>query len=141
MKTIIDTAVQAGNFTMLLAALKAASLTDTMRAPGPYTIFAPTDAAFQRLSPGALKALMKDIRRLKTVLTLHVVSGTFLSKDFLPGDVKTVEGHSVLFARNGSQMSVSGANLVQPDILTSNGVIHAIDALIMPAPPVVAAVA
>ena len=133
MKTIIDTALAAGKFTTLLGALKAASLMDTLRAPGPYTIFAPTDSAFGRLSPGALKSLLKDTRRLKTVLTLHIVSGTFVARSFMPGDVKTVEGHSVLFAIDGEALSVNGARFEQADIIASNGVIHAIDAVLMPA--------
>ncbi len=133
MKTIIDTAIASGKFTTLLSALKTASLLDTLRAPGPYTIFAPTDAAFARMSPGALRSLLKDVRRLKTVLTLHILSGTFTARSFMPGDVKTVEGHSVLFANTGRVMSVNGANFEQADIIASNGVIHAIDAVIMPA--------
>lgn len=141
MKTIIDTATAAGNFTLLLAALKVASLTDTLRAPGPYTIFAPTDAAFGRLSAGTHKALLKDIRRLKTVLTLHIVSGTFPSRHLTPGDVKTVEGHCVLFASDGTELSVNGARLVQPDILASNGVIHGIDAVLLRLPGPLVAVA
>ena len=132
MKTIVDTAIANGKFTRLLAALKAASLLDTLRAPGPYTIFAPTDAAFGRLTPGALRALMKDTRRLKTVLTLHIVSGTYVARNLMPGDVRTVEGHSILYATDGLVMSVSGATIEQADIVASNGVIHAIDAVIMP---------
>lgn len=132
MKTIVDTAIANGKFTHLLAALKAASLLDTLRAPGPYTIFAPTDAAFGRLTPGALRALMKDTRRLKTVLTLHIVSGTYVARNLMPGEVRTVEGHSILYATDGLVMSVSGATIEQADIVASNGVIHAIDAVIMP---------
>jgi len=131
MKTIIDTAIEAGTFTTFLAALKAASLMDTLRTPGPYTIFAPTDAAFNRLSPATLKALLKDIRRLKVILTLHVVSGTFAARSFTPGDVKTVEGRSLVFASKGHVMSINGAIFEQPDIACSNGIIHAIDTVIL----------
>ncbi len=131
MKTIIDTAIDAGKFTTFLAALKAASLMDTLRTPGPYTIFAPTDAAFARLAPGTLKSLLKDVRRLKVMLTLHIVSGTFSMRSFTPGDVKTVEGRSLLFASQGHVTSINGALFEQADISCSNGFIHAIDTVIL----------
>jgi uncharacterized surface protein with fasciclin (FAS1) repeats len=130
MKTIIDTATEAGQFTLLLNALKIGSLKDTLRAPGPYTLFAPTDAAFGRLAPGALAALLKDVRRLKVVLTQHIVSGTLLASNILPGGLKTVEGSSVTVSLEGSEIWVGGAKIVQPDIITSNGAMHAIDGII-----------
>jgi uncharacterized surface protein with fasciclin (FAS1) repeats len=130
MKTIIDTATEAGQFTILLNALKIGSLKDTLRAPGPYTLFAPTDAAFGRLAPGALAALLKDVRRLKVVLTQHIVSGTLLASGIRPGGLKTVEGSSVTVSLEGSEIWVGGAKIVQPDIITSNGAMHAIDGII-----------
>jgi uncharacterized surface protein with fasciclin (FAS1) repeats len=141
MKTIIDTAISASKFTTLLAALKAASLTDTLRTPGPYTIFAPTDEAFKRLAPGTVEALLKDIRRLKTVLTYHIVSGMLAAKDIKSGAVKTVEGMSLVATVKGSEISVNGAKVVQADIGASNGIIHAIDAVIMSKTAPLAAVA
>lgn len=141
MKTIIDTAVGTGTFTTFLSALKAASFMDTLRAPGPYTVFAPTDEAFKRLSPGALAALLRDIRKLKTIVTYHVISGTLAAKDLKPGDLRTVEGNSVLIARQDGEVIVNGAKVVQPDIAVSNGVIHAIDAILVPTNIKLAAVA
>jgi len=141
MKTIIDTATEAGQFTILLNALKTGSLKDTLRAPGPYTLFAPTDAAFGRLAPGALAALLKDVRRLKVVLTQHIVSGTLRASDIPPGAVKTVEGSSVTVSRENSELWVGGAKVVQPDIMTSNGAMHAIDGVIGLKPTSLAAVA
>jgi uncharacterized surface protein with fasciclin (FAS1) repeats len=141
MKTIIDTAVGAGNFTTLLGALKAGSFIDTLRTPGPYTIFAPTDDAFKRLTPGALSSLLKDIRRLKTVLTYHVLSGTVAYADIKAGSIRTVEGSSLIVARDGAVLTVNGARIVQPDIFTSNGVIHAIDTVFMQKSAPLAAVA
>jgi uncharacterized surface protein with fasciclin (FAS1) repeats len=131
MKTIIDTAADAGTFTTLLNALKAASLTDMLRTPGPYTIFAPTDEAFKRLAPGALDMLLNDTKKLKTILAYHVVSGTLAAKDVKPGDIKTVEGTALFAVRQRTELSVNGAKVVQADIGASNGVIHAIDAVIM----------
>src|ERR1700674_908595 len=131
MKTIIDTAADAGKFTTLLSALKAASLTDMLRTPGPYTIFAPTDEAFKRLAPGALGLLLNDTKKLKTILAYHVVSGTLAAKDVKPGDIKTVEGTALFAVRQRTELSVNGAKVVQADIGASNGVIHAIDAVIM----------
>jgi len=131
MKTIIDTAVASGNFTTLLAALKAASLVDTLRTPGPYTVFAPTDEAFKRLAPGTVDALVKNIRKLKTILTYHVISGTLAAKDIRPGEIKTVEGSSLVATVDDGNVTVNGAKIVQRDIAASNGVIHAIDAVIM----------
>jgi len=132
MKTIIDTATAAGNFTTLLGALKAAWLTDTLRTKGPYTVFAPTDDAFGRLAPGELDALLKDTRKLKTVLRYHVVEGKVVGKKVKPGYLETLEGTPMVASLEGGNVSVNGAKVVQADIAASNGVIHAIDAVILP---------
>lgn len=141
MKTIIETATDAGKFTTLLNALKAASLTETLSAPGPFTVFAPTDEAFNRLAPGTLNALLKDSKKLKSLLTYHVVPGKIASKDLKPGDIKTVESTSLTATVKGSEVSVNDAKIVQRDIEASNGVIHAIDAVIMPKGMMLAAAA
>jgi len=91
MKTIIDTATDAGRFTTLLNALKAAALTETLRGAGPYTVFAPTDEAFKQLAPGVLNALLKDTKKLKAILTYHVVPGTVAAYNMKAGDIKTLE--------------------------------------------------
>ena len=132
MKTIIDTATDAGKFTTLLNALKAAGFTQTLRGADPYTVFAPTDQAFKRLAPGALNALLKDTKRLKAVLSYHIVSGTVAANDVKAGDIKTLEGTPLLAALVDGKVTVNGAKVVQADIDASNGVIHAIDAVIMP---------
>lgn len=142
MKTIIDTALDAGKFTTLLNAMKAASLTETLRGKGPYTVFAPTDEAFKRLAPGALNLLLKDTRKLKTVLEYHVVPSTIAAKDLKAGDLKTVEGDPLVLARHeDGKFTVSGAHILQSDIVASNGVIHAIDAVMMPKGTTLAAAA
>jgi uncharacterized surface protein with fasciclin (FAS1) repeats len=132
MKTIIDTATDAGKFTTLLNALKAASLTETLRGAGPYTVFAPTDQAFKNLAPGALNALLKDTKKLKAVLTYHVVPGRVAAKDVKAGDIKTLEGTPLMATLDGAKVTVNDAKVVQADIAASNGVIHAIDMVIVP---------
>jgi uncharacterized surface protein with fasciclin (FAS1) repeats len=142
MKTLIDTATETGKFAHLLNAFKAAVLTETMRAKGPYTVFAPTDEAFARLAPGALNALLKDTRKLKTVLQYHMVPGTLEAKDMKAGDLKTVEGTPlVVAAHEDGKFTVNGAKIVQADIVASNGVIHAIDAVMLPKGTMLAAAA
>ena len=141
MKTIIDTATDAGKFTTLLNALKAAGFTQTLRGADPYTVFAPTDQAFKRLAPGALNALLKDTKRLKAVLSYHIVSGTVAANDVKAGDIKTLEGTPLLAALVDGKVTVNGAKVVQADIDASNGVIHAIDAVIMPKGVMLAAAA
>lgn len=141
MKTIIDTATAAGKFTTLLSALKAASLADTLRTAGPYTLFAPTDEAFKRLAPGALEALLRDVTQLRAVLNGHVVAGTLMANSILPGRIKTLEGSRLVASLHSSDINVSGAKIVQPDIVASNGVIHAIDTVIMQTRAPLAAVA
>jgi uncharacterized surface protein with fasciclin (FAS1) repeats len=132
MKTIIETAVDAGKFTTLLSALEAAALTETLRGAGPYTVFAPTDEAFKKLQPGALDALLKNAGQLKSILTYHVVAGRIPAKDIKAGDVKTLEGAPLVAAMQGSEVTVNGAKVVQRDIAASNGIIHVIDTVIMP---------
>jgi uncharacterized surface protein with fasciclin (FAS1) repeats len=141
MKTIIDTATDAGKFSTLLNALKAAGFTQTLRGTGPYTVFAPTDAAFKHLAPGALNALLKDTKKLKAVLSYHIVSGTVAANDLKAGDIKTLEGTPLVVALVDGKVTVNGAKVVQADIDASNGVIHAIDAVIMPKGVMLAAAA
>jgi len=132
MKTIIDTISAAGNFDALLATLKAASFVDTLRTPGPYTLFAPTDEAFQRLTPIQFKTLLKDIRRLKTIVSYHVLSGAIPTERVRPGELRSVEGSFLAIEVRDGHLSVNGARVVQGNIAASNGLIHAIDALLVP---------
>jgi uncharacterized surface protein with fasciclin (FAS1) repeats len=132
LKNIVDTAIAAGNFTKLLSGLKAAGLTDTLKGRGPFTIFAPTDEAFQKLPSGALEALLKDNAKLKAVLNYHVITGHVLAQDLKSGDVMTLQGSPLTAMVSGADVQVNGAHVRQRDITASNGVIHVIDAVIMP---------
>lgn len=134
-KDIVETAAGSGQFTTLVAAIKAAGLADTLKGKGPFTVFAPTDAAFDKLPAGTVETLLKPESKDKLVkiLTYHVVPGKVMSSD-LAGkktQVKTVEGSTVTVDATDGVM-VNGANVVKADIPASNGVIHAIDAVLMP---------
>jgi uncharacterized surface protein with fasciclin (FAS1) repeats len=129
---IVDTAVGAGQFTTLVAAVKAAGLVDTLKGPGPFTVFAPTDAAFAKLPAGTVDALLKDTAKLKSILTYHVVSGKVMAKDVRTGDVKTVQGSSLALKADAGKVMIGGANVVLADVAASNGVIHAIDTVLIP---------
>lgn len=132
-KDIVDTAVAAGSFKTLVTAVKAAGLVDTLKGPGPFTVFAPTDAAFAKLPPGAIDELLKDPAKLKAVLTYHVVSGNVMAADVAKmTSAKTVEGADVTISAMGGKVKVNNANVVKTDIKCTNGVIHVIDAVIMP---------
>ena len=129
---IVDTAVSAGNFTTLVAAVKAAGLVETLKGDGPFTVFAPTDAAFAKIPEAQLNALLADKDALTRVLTYHVVPGKIMAADVAKADgAKTVEG-GTLAIDTSDGVKVDGANVVMTDILASNGVIHVIDAVILP---------
>jgi uncharacterized surface protein with fasciclin (FAS1) repeats len=141
MKNLIDTAADAGNFSTLLSALSAAALTDTLRGTGPFTVFAPTDEAFKKLPAGTLDSLLKDIPKLKSILTYHVAAGSIAAKDVKSGDLKTLEGTALVAGVHGANVTVNGAKVVRADIAASNGVIHSIDTVLMPKTQKLAAVA
>lgn len=133
-KDIVDTAVEAGNFTTLVAAVQAAGLVDTLRGEGPFTVFAPTDAAFAALPKGTVESLLEPANKdkLAAILTYHVVPGKVMSSDLSDGmTATTVQGGDVTIGTMGG-VTVDDANVVSADIETSNGVIHAIDGVIMP---------
>ena len=130
--TIVDIAVGAGSFDTLVTALKAADLVDTLSGEGPFTVFAPTDAAFAALPEGALDNLLANPDQLASVLTLHVVAGRAEAADVVGLDsVATVQGTELAIDTTDG-VSVGGANVVQADIEASNGVIHVIDRVILP---------
>ncbi len=132
-KDIVDTAVAAGSFETLVAAVQAAGLVETLKGDGPFTVFAPTDEAFAALPAGTVEALLEDTDALTAILTYHVVPGKVMSTDLSEGLMAaTVEGSEVTITLANGPM-VDGANIVTPDIETSNGVIHVIDAVILPA--------
>ena len=130
-KDIVDTAVSAGNFKTLAAALGAADLVPTLKGKGPFTVFAPTDEAFAKIPKADLDALLKDKAKLKAVLTYHVVPGKVMSKDLKAGRVMTVQGSDVTISTMGGAM-VNNAKVVSADVAADNGVIHAIDTVLMP---------
>lgn len=133
-KDIVDTAVGAGNFTTLVAAVTAAGLVETLKGPGPFTVFAPTDAAFAALPAGTVEDLLKPENKdkLVAVLTYHVVPGKVMSTDLTEGmKAKTVQGGEVTITLDGGA-KVNGAVISTADIEASNGVIHVIDAVILP---------
>ena len=130
-KDIVDTAVGAGNFKTLATALGAAGLVDTLKGKGPFTVFAPTDAAFAKIPKADLDALLKDKAKLTAVLTYHVVVGKVMAADVKAGKVKTVQGSELTVGTTGG-VTVDGAKVTATDIVADNGVIHVIDSVIMP---------
>ena len=128
---IVDTAVSAGSFKTLVAAVQQAGLVDTLKGPGPFTVFAPTDEAFAKIPKAQLDALLKDKAALTRVLTYHVVPGKVMAGDVKAGKVGTVEGDSLTLATQGG-VSVDRAKVVKADIVADNGVIHVIDSVLMP---------
>ena len=130
-KDIVDTAVAAGNFKTLATALTAAGLVDTLKGPGPFTVFAPTDEAFAKVPKADLDALLKDKAKLTAVLTYHVVPGKVMAKDVKAGQVKTVQGSMLTISTAGGVM-VDKAKVTATDIVADNGVIHVIDTVVMP---------
>lgn len=130
-KDIVDTAVGAGTFKTLATALTAAGLIDTLKGKGPFTVFAPTDAAFAKIPKADLDALLKDKAKLTAVLTYHVVAGKVMAADVKAGKVKTVQGSELTVSTSGGVM-VDGAKVSATDIVADNGVIHVIDSVIMP---------
>lgn len=130
-KDIVETAQSAGSFNTLVVALKAAGLVDTLKGKGPFTVFAPNDAAFAKIPKEQLDALLADKAKLTKVLTYHVVGGKVMASDVKAGPVKTVEGSSLTIATTDGVM-VDNAKVITTDITASNGVIHVIDSVVMP---------
>ncbi len=130
---IVETAVGAGKFKTLVAAVKAAGLVDTLKGKGPFTVFAPTDAAFAKIPEEKLQALLKDKKALTAILTYHVVPGKVMAADVVKlKSAKTVEGDAVKIAVKQGKVTVDGANVIMTDIACRNGVIHVIDAVLLP---------
>ena len=128
---IVDVAVKAGSFKTLVAAVQAAGLVDTLKGPGPFTVFAPTDEAFAKIPKATLDGLLADKAALAKVLTYHVVSGKVMAADVKAGKVKSVQGQELTLTTTGGVM-VNGAKVVAADVGASNGVIHAIDTVMLP---------
>ena len=134
-KDIVDTAVGAGQFKTLAAALNAAGLVETLKGRGPFTVFAPTDEAFAKLPKGTVEELLKPENKAKltAILTYHVVPGRVMAADVVKvKDAKTVQGGAIKVNASGGKVMVDGANVVKTDIGASNGVIHVVDTVLMP---------
>ena len=130
---IVETAVSAGSFNTLVAAVKAAGLVETLKGAGPFTVFAPTDEAFKKLPAGTVEALLKDKAKLTAILTYHVVPGMVMAADVVKlKDAKTVQGQKVTIKAGKDGVMIDNAKVVKTDIVTSNGVIHFIDTVILP---------
>jgi len=137
MADIVDTAVAAGSFKTLVTAVKAAGLVDTLKGKGPFTVFAPNDDAFAKLPKGTVEGLLKDIPKLKAVLTYHVVSGKVMAADVIKlKTAKTVQGQDVKIDASKWHLhknpKINDANVLKADIMTDNGVIHVIDKVLLP---------
>ena len=129
---IVDTAIGAGQFTTLVKAVQVAGLVETLKSPGPFTVFAPTDAAFAKLPAGTLQALLNDPEKLKAILLYHVVSGKVMAADVKTGPVKTVQGSSAKLKVSDGKVMIDNATVITADVMADNGVIHVIDAVIVP---------
>lgn len=134
-KDIVDTAVAAGSFNTLVAALKAAGLVDMLKGPGPFTVFAPTDEALAKLPPGTVEDLLKpeNKTKLQAILTYHVVAGKVMAKDAMKLHMaKTVNGEDLTVRASKGMVTIDNARVIQADILCTNGVIHVIDTVVLP---------
>jgi uncharacterized surface protein with fasciclin (FAS1) repeats len=134
-KDIVDTAIAAGQFKTLTAALQAAGLVDTLKGPGPFTVFAPTDAAFAKLPAGTVESLLKpeNKEKLTAILTYHVVAGRVTASQAMKlSSAKTVNGEELSIHTEGGKVMVNDATVTKADIVCSNGVIHVIDTVLLP---------
>jgi len=132
-KSIVETAVAAGQFNTLVTAVKAADLVETLSDPGPFTVFAPTDDAFAKLPEGTVESLLQNKDKLKAVLTYHVVSGKVVASDVVNLEsATTVNGQQITIKVEGDTVMVDNAKVVKTDIECTNGVIHVIDTVILP---------
>jgi uncharacterized surface protein with fasciclin (FAS1) repeats len=132
-KNIVETAVEAGQFNTLVAAVKAAGLVETLSGKGPFTVFAPTDDAFAKLPEGTVEALLKDKDKLTAILTYHVAAGNYKAGDVVKMKaIETVNGKSLMIKVMDGKVKIDNAYVIKTDIETSNGVIHVIDAVVIP---------
>jgi uncharacterized surface protein with fasciclin (FAS1) repeats len=130
-KDLVETAVAAGKFTTLVKLVKAAGLVETLQSKGPFTVFAPTDEAFAKLPKETVDSLMADKEALRKVLLYHVVPAKVMAADVKAGEVATAEGGKATLKTEGG-VTIDGAKVIKTDIVCTNGVIHVIDAVILP---------
>ena len=131
-KNVVDSMIAAGHFTTFASAIKAAGLTDELAAKGPFTVFAPTDEAFKKLPTGSYDSVLKDVGKLKAILNYHVVSGYHAARDIKSGEMMTLQGGPLTVAVSSSDVRINGARVTKADIVATNGIVHAIDAVILP---------
>lgn len=131
-KDIVVNFANAGNFTTLANALKAAGLVATYKGIGPFTFFAPTDAAFEKLRPGEVNRLLKDKVRLAAIINFHVIPGAILARDMKASDPRSLQGQRLTIAAGQAGFTVNGARITRQEIEAANGVIHGIDQLMLP---------
>lgn len=133
-KTIVDVAAGAGQFKTLVAAVKAAGLAETLSGSGPFTVFAPTDEAFAKLPAGTVENLLKpeNKQKLAGILTYHVLAGKVMAADVKTMSAKTVNGKEAAIKVDGGKVTIGAANVIKTDVGASNGVIHVIDAVLLP---------
>lgn len=129
---LVETASTSGTFKTFLAAAKAAGITETLKNSGPYTVFAPGDSAFGKLPPGEMETLMKDKAKLAELLSHHVIPGKVTVAEVKPGKVKTLQGDELMLKSDNGKVTVDSANVIQSDLIADNGVIHEIDAVVLP---------
>lgn len=129
---LVETASTGATFKTFLAAARTSGLSDTLKTSGPYTVFAPTDSAFNKLPPDTLHTLMKDKEKLAALVSYHIVPGKITVADVKPGKVKTVQGEEVTLTSDNGKVTVDNANVIQSDMMADNGVIHEIDTVILP---------
>lgn len=130
---LVDTAAHSATFKTFLSAAKAVGLTQTLKNNGPYTVFIPTDSAFNELPPGTVDSLMKDKKKLAQVLSYHVIPGRVTVADVKPGEVQTMEGEPLKLSSDNGKVTINNeANVIQSDMMADNGVIHEIDKVILP---------
>jgi uncharacterized surface protein with fasciclin (FAS1) repeats len=134
MADLVETAIAAGNFNTLINAAKAVDFLETLKSPGSFTLFAPTDEAFANLPEGTLDLLLQDIPKLRKIVAYHIASGDVRSDDLVQiNEAETLEGSIVAIESANGKFKVNNANVLKTDVLTDNGVIHIIDAVLMPA--------
>lgn len=129
---IVDTAAADGSFKVFVAALKTAGFAETLKNSGPFTVFAPTDAAFAKLPAGTWDTLSKDKVKLSQILAYHVIPGKVMVNAVKPGKVKTTQGSELTLTSDNGKVTVNKANITQSDVIADNGVIHAIDTVVLP---------
>jgi len=131
-KQLVETAIAAGTFTALVSGLRATGLAQGLAGRGPFTVFAPTDEAFRKVPAAGLAALLRDTARLRAVLNYHVVNGYLMARDLKSGDLRTLQGTPLSAVVTSADVRVNGARVTHADLTAINGVLHAIDTLILP---------